>query len=90
MLQLRKLSEGDKFKETYHIYRLTFVKTEKAKVPEGEETDKKEEKATKTTNCPNCGAPTEITSSGRCQYCGHSVITTEEHDWVLNNLTRIQ
>lgn len=85
----KKVIRGDKFKETYHIYRLTFVKTEKAKVPEGEETDKKEEKATKTTNCPNCGAPTEITSTGRCPYC-HSVITTKEYDWVLDNLERPQ
>jgi hypothetical protein len=85
----KKVIRGDKFKETYHIYRLTFVKTEKAKVPEGEEIEKKKEKATKTTNCPNCGAPTEITSTGRCPYC-HSVITTKEYDWVLDNLERPQ
>ena len=72
----KKVIRGDKFKETYHIYRLTFVKTEKTK-------------ATKTTNCPNCGAPTEITSTGRCPYC-HSVITTKEYDWVLDNLERPQ
>ena len=85
----KKVIRGDKYKETYHIYRLTFVKTEKAKAPEGEETDKKDEKSTKTTNCPNCGAPTEITSTGRCPYC-HSVITTKEYDWVLDNLERPQ
>ena len=85
----KKVIRGDKFKETYHIYRLTFVKTEKAKATEGEEIDKKEDKATKTTNCPNCGAPTEITSTGRCPYC-HSVITTKEYDWVLDNLERPQ
>ena len=85
----KKVIRGDKFKETYHIYSLTFVKTEKAKAPEGEETDKKDEKSTKTTNCPNCGAPTEITSTGRCPYC-HSVITTKEYDWVLDNLERPQ
>ena len=85
----KKVIRGDKFKETYHIYRLTFVKTEKTKATEGEEIDKKEDKATKTTNCPNCGAPTEITSTGRCPYC-HSVITTKEYDWVLDNLERPQ
>lgn len=85
----KKVIRGDKFKETYHIYRLTFVKTEKTKAPEGEEIEKKEDKATKTTNCPNCGAPTEITSTGRCPYC-HSVITTKEYDWVLDNLERPQ
>ena len=42
-----------------------------------------------TTNCPNCGAPTEITSAGQCEYCG-SVITTGEHDWVLTGLEGIK
>ena len=39
-------------------------------------------------NCPNCGAPTQITSSGKCEYCG-SIITTGEHSWALSNLERI-
>ena len=65
---------------------VTLVKfpTEKT---EGDGT--KDEKKTKTTNCPNCGAPTEITSTGRCPYC-HSVITTKQYDWVLDNLERPQ
>ena len=42
-----------------------------------------------TTNCPNCGAPTEITSSGQCEYCD-SVITTGEHDWVLSDIHSIK
>ena len=40
-----------------------------------------------TTNCPNCGAPTEITSAGMCEYC-NSVITTGNHDWVLSDYKR--
>lgn len=39
------------------------------------------------TNCPNCGAPTDITSAGRCEYC-KSVITTGEHDWVLSDIRK--
>ncbi|MDF9824028.1 hypothetical protein M2475_000376 [Breznakia sp. PF5-3] len=35
------------------------------------------------TNCPNCGAPTQVTSSGECEYC-HSVITNGKYGWVLN------
>jgi hypothetical protein len=42
-----------------------------------------------TTNCPNCGAPTQITSAGECEYC-NSVITTGEHDWVLCDLDSTQ
>lgn len=42
-----------------------------------------------TTNCPNCGAVTNITSSGQCNYCD-SVITTGEHDWVLSDIKSIK
>ena len=41
-----------------------------------------------TTNCPNCGAPTEITSAGMCEYC-NSVITTGNHDWVLSDYKKV-
>ena len=40
-----------------------------------------------TANCPNCGAPTQITSAGKCEYC-NSIVTTGEFSWVLNNLER--
>jgi len=33
-------------------------------------------------NCPNCGAPLEISSSGKCRYCD-SVVTTGQYGWVL-------
>jgi len=33
-------------------------------------------------NCPNCGAPLEISSSGQCGYC-NSVVTTGQYSWVL-------
>jgi len=42
-----------------------------------------------TTNCPNCAAPTQITSAGKCNYCG-SVITTGEFDWVLSNIDGVK
>ncbi len=35
-----------------------------------------------TTNCPNCGAPTTVTSAGQCEYCD-SIITSGEFDWVM-------
>lgn len=34
--------------------------------------------------CPNCGAPTNVGASGQCEFCG-SVVTTGEHNWVLDN-----
>lgn len=75
-----KVLQGDKTTEYTNTYLLTFVRT----------TGVKTTKATgevDTTNCPNCGAPTKITSSGKCEYCG-SVITTDTHDWALASLQR--
>ena len=73
--------KGDKNTERHSVYKLTFVRAKGIKTQEA--TGK-----VKTTNCPNCGAPTSITSSGRCEYCG-SVITTDKHDWALSDLTKI-
>ncbi len=76
----KKVIRGDKDKEYYHTYTLTFIRTTGELTVAGEN-------GLKTTNCPNCGAPTTITSSGRCEYC-NSVITTDRYGWVLSNLTR--
>lgn len=73
-----KVILGDKTTRRTKSYLLTFIR--KKGVVTAESTDE-----VKTTNCPNCGAPTKITSSGKCEYCG-SVITTGNHDWVLSNL----
>lgn len=40
-------------------------------------------------NCPNCGAPLEISSSGECPYCG-STVTTGLYSWVLSDFTTIR
>ena len=42
-----------------------------------------------TTNCPNCGAPTNITSAGRCEHCS-SIITTGDFNWVLSNIDGVK
>lgn len=73
-----KVILGDKTTRRTKSYLLTFIRKKGVVTAEG--TDE-----VKTTNCPNCGAPTKITSSGKCEYCG-SVITTGSHDWVLSNL----
>ena len=39
----------------------------------------------KKLNCPNCGAPLNMTSAGKCEYCG-SIVSTGVHDWVLSDL----
>jgi ribosomal protein L37E len=42
-----------------------------------------------TVSCPHCGAPTSITSAGKCEYCGF-IVTTGEFDWVLSNIEAIK
>ena len=39
-------------------------------------------------NCPRCGAPLNINHTAKCEYCD-SVITVNEHDWVLNTIKGI-
>lgn len=76
----KEVLKGDKDKELVNTYLLVFIRKKGVKTKAGTT-------EINTTNCPNCGAPTQITSAGRCEYCG-SVITTGEYNWVLSNLER--
>jgi len=40
---------------------------------------------TATPNCPNCGAPLEITDSGECNFC-HVAVDNGSFDWVLSKI----
>jgi predicted lipid-binding transport protein (Tim44 family) len=77
----RNVLESDPNRDWYMKYELTFNRKVGVKTHPGMSN-------MSTTNCPNCGAPTEITSAGQCPYCG-SVITNGEHDWVLSNLVGV-
>ena len=75
-----KIITGDQNKLWEMLYEMKFMRTLGTKTPEaglGE---------MNITNCPNCGAPTEVTSAGECEYC-HSVITTGAYNWVLVEYT---
>ena len=74
----KKVVQGNPNEDVYMVYTFTFERT-KGILTE-EELDE-----VKTTNCPNCGAPTQITSAGKCEYCD-SIILTGNHGWVLSNL----
>lgn len=78
----KKVLESNPNKDWYMKYLMTFNRKNGVLTKAG--TSNKS-----TTNCPNCGAPTEITSSGQCEYCD-SVITTGEHDWVLSDIHSIK
>lgn len=77
----RKVLESDPKKDWYMNYHMVFARKKGVKTQEGLSNKS-------TTNCPNCGAPTQITSAGQCEYCG-SIITTGEHDWVLTDIHSI-
>lgn len=76
----KEVLKGDKNTPKVNTYLLTFIRKNGVKTKAGTI-------EVNTTNCPNCGAPTSITSAGKCEYCG-SVITTGEYNWVLSNLQR--
>lgn len=78
----RKVLESDPNRDWHMRYLMTFNRKSGVKTKIGNSNKS-------TTNCPNCGAPTEITSSGQCEYCD-SVITTGEHDWVLSDIHSIK
>lgn len=78
----KKVIKGDPNIERTNSYLLTFERKLGVKTKPGTS-------AVNTTNCPNCGAPTQITSAGKCEYCG-SIITTGEYNWCLSNLERAQ
>lgn len=73
-----EIVRGDKNIERIKLYKLEFIRKTGVKTkPEGT--------GLETANCPNCGAPTNVRSSGECDYCG-SIITNGDFGWVLNNL----
>jgi len=76
----KQVLRGDEHTEYTNTYTMQFIRSKGQLTPDGGQ-------KINTTNCPNCGAPTKIMSSGRCEYCG-SVITVTNHGWVLNNLER--
>ena len=76
----KQVIRGNKTAEYVNVYRLKFTRTVGVKTEEGGQ-------KVNITNCPNCGAPTKVMSSGRCEYC-NSVITTKDYGWVLSGLER--
>jgi len=76
--ETKKVLESDPNRDWYMKYEMVFNRKAGVKTDPGK-------KGNTITNCPNCGAPTEVTSAGQCAYCG-SVITNGEHDWVLTDI----
>lgn len=77
-----KIIRGDKTTRWDMRYKMKFVRSVGTKT-------KQETGSANGHNCPNCGAPMEITSSGLCDYCG-SVVTTGQYSWVLTDFTTVR
>ena len=71
-----KVIAGDKTTLWHMAHTLKFMRTL------GTKTEVTEDGSIETTSCPNCGAPTTVTSAGECEYC-HTVITKGNYGWVL-------
>lgn len=77
----QELVDGDPYKDFIRVYKLTFERKTGVLTKPGK-------MKISTTNCPNCGATTEIIASGKCAYCG-SVITTGNYSWVLSGIEQL-
>lgn len=73
---------GDRTTRWDMRYKMKFVRSSGALT-------KDKVSGTQGYNCPNCGAPLEISSSGECPYCG-SVVTTGDYSWVLTDFTTVR
>jgi len=78
----KKVLVGDPNRDSHLKYLMTF--TRKTGVLTDPAVSNKS-----TVSCPHCGAPTEITSAGKCEYCGF-VVTTGEYDWVLSDMEGVK
>jgi len=80
--QSRAVLKGDPNRDCYLNYFYIF----RRKVGVKTLTDK--DGVTKIS-CPNCGAPTRVVSSGRCEYCDF-VIKLKDYGWVLSDIVGIR
>ena len=77
-----KVLKGNPDRDCYMQYLYTFMRKF------GVQTDPANSNRS-TVACPHCGAPTQITSAGQCEYCGF-IVTTGEYDWVLSDITGVR
>ncbi|MCL1823067.1 MAG: Tim44-like domain-containing protein [Oscillospiraceae bacterium] len=77
-----KILRGDKNTRWDLRYKMKFMRSTGV-------VTKEEVAGAKGHNCPNCGAPLEISSSGKCAYC-NSVVTTGQYSWVLSDFGTVR
>ena len=73
---------GDPNRDMFGKYLLTFTRSYGTKTANATtEAD--------TIACPHCGAPTHVTSTGKCEFCGF-IIEIGTHDWVLSQMVGVK
>ena len=79
--QTKAVLQGDPNTEYHMKYMLTFIRKNgiKTNIING----------VQASCCPNCGAPVNTASAGRCEYCG-SVVKSGEFNWVLSDMEAIK
>lgn len=76
-----KIIKGDRNITYYLEYRWQLMRSAGSKTEDGGV-------GARVQECPNCGAQTSINQSGKCEYCG-STIVAENFDWVLNKVDKL-
>lgn len=77
----RQVLKGNPDRDCYLTYLYVF------KRKTGSKTRSAHQEA-QTIACPHCGAPTQVISSGKCEYC-NSIVTIKDHGWVLADIVGI-
>lgn len=67
-------NQNEKSSLTAQYYLLTFMRNKNAKTTKAS--------GRREITCPNCGAPVKVSNAAICGFC-HSLIRSEEFDWVL-------
>lgn len=80
--ETKKVLKGNPNVDCYMDYLLTFMRKTGVKT-------KTADSAAQSKSCPHCGAPLQITSAGKCEYCG-SIVTTGEFSWVLADMDAVK
>ena len=77
-----KILRGDKTTRWDLRYKMKFMRSEGVLTKEADE-------GLTGHKCPNCGAPLEAMSSGKCEYCD-MIVTTGQYSWVLSDFGTIR
>lgn len=77
----RQVLKGSPNRDCFLTYLYVFKRKAGAQTPSANQ-------EMQTIACPHCGAPTQVISSGKCEYC-NSIVTIKDHGWVLADIVGV-